>query len=142
MSSNINSITDIISLIESETQKLDSDIYVPSINKEVHVKALNTNHSKNIIKSVMEGSFASVQFNLVMFLILSEIWDGSVPLANINIYDKLAILLQLRQKNISDTVTVELENDKKEIIKHKILISKIERVEPSLESLFMEVVSK
>ena len=28
------------------------------------------------------------------------------------------------------------------ITEHKILISKIERVEPSLESLFMEVVSK
>lgn len=121
-----SNINDILNLIDSENNKLTSTIYIPSLAKDVSVKTMNTNHSKNIIKTLLDGVFSGVQFNIVMFNIFNEIFDkNEVQLDKINILDKIVIILQLRAKNISDEIEIEFKSDSDKIIKRKVLISNV-----------------
>lgn len=116
-------INDILTLIETVNKSLDSEAYVPSQEKPIKIKTLNANHTKNILKSAMDGAFATNQFNLIIYQILKEVVDH--PLASLNILDKLFILLQLRIKNVSDEIEIELTSDKGEKIKQKLNLTRL-----------------
>lgn len=105
-------IKEILALINNANKSLEHDAYIPSLNKELHLKTLNANHTKNIAKAAIDGAFSQNQFTLIMYLILKDICDPSVPLSNINIFDKNLICLALRSKNISDDITLILTNSK------------------------------
>jgi hypothetical protein len=117
-------IADIIGLIDNVSKTLDCDVYIPSLNKEVKCKPLNTNHTKNILKSAIEGAFASNQFTLIMYQILQDVMDKSVDLSTINTLDKNIILLQLRAKNVSNFIEISLTSEKGNVIEHKVDINK------------------
>ncbi len=121
----LESINDIINLLDATNKTLDSKIKVFSSNDELTVKLMNAHHSKNIIKSAVDGPYASTQFNLVIYNILKDVVD--YPLKNLNIYDKNIILLQLRERNISDTVEVDLYSDEEDVapIKSKVNLTKL-----------------
>jgi hypothetical protein len=103
-------IDEIMTLMRDSNKSFDSDIFIPSINKEIHVKPMNALHLKNIIKTTLNGVFVDNQFNIVLYSIFREILDPSISLAHINVFDKVAILLELRKKNVKDTIDVELLN--------------------------------
>jgi hypothetical protein len=130
-STNIN---DILKLIDNENAKLESQIYIPSLDANVKVKAMTAKHSKDILKSVIDGAFSSTQFNLVIHDILNDILDKSikssqinsdtVSLKDISVYDKPFILMQLRMLNIGDSVKVKLRNDNGDEIDHTVFLPK------------------
>jgi len=95
---------DILALLDSANKTLETEIYVPSLNTSFTAKALNANHTKNIVKTTVEGPFADNQFTIIMYTILSDIFANKLDLKTLNLYDKLLILLQLRAKNIKDEV--------------------------------------
>ena len=104
-------LRDIMSLINTANKTLEHDVYIPSLNKEIHLKTLNANHTKHIAKAAIEGAFSQNQFTMTMYTILKDICDPSVPLSKMNTYDKTLICLALRSKNISDMVTVTGESE-------------------------------
>lgn len=106
MPENLNS-KDILKLLSDLNTSLTKDCYIPSANTHVKLKPLTTTHLKNIIKSTMDGPFAQVQFNINFHPILKEVLDAD--LGNVNIYDKVAIALQLRNINVSKTLPVTLK---------------------------------
>lgn len=116
-------INDILSLIDTVNKSLDSEAYVPSQEKPVKIKTLNANHTKNILKSAMDGTFAANQFNLVIYQILKDVVDQ--PLSNLNVLDKMFLLLQLRSKNVSEEIEIELVSDNDEKIKQKLNLNKL-----------------
>jgi len=122
--SDITQFTDILTLLDSANKTLDSKVFVPSLNNDVTVKTLNTNHTKNIIKTTVEGPFADNQFSLIMYNILQDVLTGSCDIATLSIYDKIFILLQLRAKNIGDECSVSLMSDTGEMTTKKISINK------------------
>jgi Mg/Co/Ni transporter MgtE len=107
MSETLN-INDIISLVKESNKQFESDIYVPSLNKEIHCKPMNASHLKNIIKTSISGVFSNIKFNQTMYTVLKDVLDPSVSTTVINTFDKILILLQLRNKNVKNTVDVEL----------------------------------
>jgi len=116
-------INDILNLIETVNKSLDSEAYVPSQEKPIKIKTLNANHTKNILKSAMDGAFAANQFNLIIHQILKEVVDH--PLGSLTTLDKMFLLLQLRIKNVSDEIEIELTSDKGEKIKQKLNLNKL-----------------
>lgn len=122
-------MTDILALIDGVNKTLDHDAYVPSQEKTVKIKTLNANHTKNILKSAMDGAFSTNQFNLVMYYILKDVVD--FPLTNLTILDKIFLMIQLRIQNVSDEIEIELtpqkaENNKPiETIKQKLNLTKL-----------------
>lgn len=113
MSEQLN-INEIISLVKETNKQFESTVYVPSLNKEMHCKPMNASHLKNIIKTSVSGVFSNIKFNQVMFTVLKDVLDPSIPTTNINTFDKLLIMLQLRHKNVKNTVSVVLSNGQDE----------------------------
>lgn len=108
--SDISQFTDIISLLDATNKSLESPVFIPSLDTEVITQPLNANHTKNIVKTTVEGPFADNQFTLIMYNILSDIFGASVDLSSITLYDKLVMLLQLRIKNISNEYKIVLSS--------------------------------
>jgi hypothetical protein len=84
MSETLN-INDIIGLVKETNKDFEMDIYIPSLNKDVHFKPMNASHLKSIIKTSVEGIFANNYFNQSVFSIIKDICDPSIPLSNINL---------------------------------------------------------
>lgn len=111
MSEQLN-IQDVISLMRESNKQFESTVYIPSLNKEIHVKPMNALHFKSIIKSSISGLFADNQFNINVFNIFKDILDPSIPLSTMNVLDKECILLALRLYNVSENINVEFSSDK------------------------------
>lgn len=103
-------INEILGLINVANKQLEHDVYIPSLNKEIHLKPLNAMHTKNIAKSAIEGQFAQNMFTTMIYHILKDVSDPSIPLTHINILDKLIIMLELRAKNIKPQLMVKCES--------------------------------
>ena len=109
MSETLN-INDIINLVKESNKEFECDLFLPSLKKEVRFKPMNASHLKAVIKTSIEGVFANNIFNQTLFTIMKDIVDSSVPLSEITTIDKIYILLQLRNKNVRNTISVELKN--------------------------------
>lgn len=112
MSETLN-INDIISLVKESNRQFETDIYIPSLNKEIHCKPMNASHLKNIIKTSISGVFSNIKFNQTMFTVLKDVMDPSISTTVINTFDKILILLQLRNKNVKNTIDVEITDGEK-----------------------------
>jgi hypothetical protein len=108
---NLN-INDVLNLITTANKSLEHDVFIPSINKDIHLKPLTSNHTKNIAKSAIEGPFEENQFTLMIYNILKDIIDPQINLNQLNIYDKTILLLELRNKNIKNFIEVTVVSEK------------------------------
>jgi len=118
------SINELLHLIDVENRKLDTGIWVASQPSNlINIKTLNATHTKNILKSAIEGIFVPNQFNMVMYHVLTDIVDSTIPLSTLSVYDKSLILLQLRQYNIAPTISVKLTNAQGNTLQHEVVLS-------------------
>jgi hypothetical protein len=106
--SDLSQFTDIISLLDATNKTLQSPVFIPSLGNEFIAQPLNANHTKNIVKTTVEGPFAENQFTLIMYNVLSDVFGSAVDLATVNLYDKMVMLIQLRARNISDEYKLTL----------------------------------
>ena len=113
----ITNVNDILNLMKESNKTFDSTVYVPSLNKEIHVKPMNASHLKSIIKTAVSGVFANNVFNQTVFVILKEILDPSVSTTVITNFDKVAILIQLRKCNGKNDIDVEVTSKDEKIEK-------------------------
>jgi hypothetical protein len=109
MSETLN-INDIINLVKESNKEFESDLFLPSLKKDVHFKPMNASHLKSIIKTSVEGVFANNMFNQTLFAIIKDVIDSSIPLSSITTIDKIYILLQLRKMNVKNKISVEFKN--------------------------------
>ena len=125
---------DILDLLDNANKSLETEIFVPSLNNSFTAKSLNANHTKNIVKTTVEGPFADNQFTIIMYTILSDIFSNKIDLGSINLYDKALILLQLRAKNIKDEakLTFSTDSDEKTVEKTIPLSKHIDRIRKNL----------
>jgi hypothetical protein len=138
MSETLN-ISDIISLVKETNKDFEMDIYVPSLNKDVHFKPMNASHLKAIIKTSVEGIFANNYFNQSVFAIIKDIRDPSIPLSKITTLDKIFILLQLRKKNVKNSINIDFKKDDK-VVSEEVdldeLLNKIKKEKLSFDDKF------
>jgi hypothetical protein len=105
-------IQQILSLVHESNKEYDNALYIPSLKTEIPVHSMNAGHLKNIIKTATSGVFTNNKFNQVIYGIVRDVVDN---ISEINVLDKLAIVLQLRLLNVSPTISVDLTyKDKKE----------------------------
>lgn len=129
-------INDILALLQKANKTLESTVTVPSLNKDLPVKPLGALHTKNILKSTMNGPFTQNQFTLVSYQILKDVLGPDA--SQLNVLDKAIVLLQLRSKNINDVLEVELTaQGVEEPLKHKVTLTKhiakvLKKIEPVL----------
>ena len=100
----------ILSLVRETNKEFTSELYIPSTPLPVPVLAMNATHLKDIIKTAMNGVFAANGFNRTMYGIITSIVDPSISPRDINTFDKVAILLQLRMKNVTKPLEVDVKH--------------------------------
>lgn len=115
----MTNFNEILDALNNANKTLEKQVYIPSLNKEVTARPLNAHHTKGLIKTSIDGPFATNQFNMEIRNILKNILD--VDLSSVTIYDKPIILLQLREHNISPDVSVTIPDSN---IEKKINIAK------------------
>ena len=132
---------DILALLDSANKTLETEIFVPSLNTSFTAKALNANHTKNIVKTTVEGPFADNQFTIIMHTILSDIFGNKLDLKTINLYDKLLILLQLRSKNIKDDIKLTFVSEEGKQVEKSISLAKhIEKLKKNFPTFNNETI--
>ena len=99
---------EIMSLLKESNKQFDSEIYIPSLNKEIHTKPMNAVHLKSIITTALSGTFIDNSFNQTVYSIMKDVLDPSIQLYNITILDKISILLELRKRNVKSTMDVDM----------------------------------
>lgn len=140
MPDNLN-VADILNLVMESNKEFESQIFIPSLQKEIHAKPMNASHLKSILKTSVSGVFANNGFNQTTFVMLKEILDPSVPTSQINVLDKVAILLQLRKLNGKSSVDVEVTSGEVQRIVQVDLSHIIDKIKNS-ELDFTDAVAK
>ena len=136
MSETLN-INDIINLVKESNKEFECDIFLPSLKKDVRFKPMNASHLKAIIKTSVEGVFSNNIFNQTLYSIIRDIIDPSVQLSEITTIDKIYILFQLRNKNVKNTISVEVKNgEASNVIEEDLnkIISKLKKKKLNFES--------
>ena len=132
---------DILALLDNANKSLETEIFVPSLNTSFTAKALNANHTKNIVKTTVEGPFADNQFTIIMHTILSDIFANRIDLKTINLWDKLLILLQLRSKNIKDEAKLTFISEENKQVEKSISLAKhIDKLKKNLPTFANETI--
>ena len=132
---------DILALLDNANKSLETEIFVPSLNASFTAKALNANHTKNIVKTTVEGPFADNQFTIIMHTILSDIFANRIDLKTINLWDKLLILLQLRSKNIKDEAKLTFVSEENKQVEKNISLAKhIDKLKKNLPTFANETI--
>jgi len=112
MNNSTESINNIFQLLK-ELEKTNSfEVYLPSLQRNVSFKQLNTEQLKKILKASIDSPVYKTQFTLTCNNLIKEnILDSSVNVNNLNIFDKLLFLLKTRIECITPEYTFYLTEE-------------------------------
>ncbi len=83
--------------------------WVPSLKKDIFIKEITTHQQKEIIKSI--SSPYTFEFVKTLDTLLKENISSRIKLGNLNLVDKLAILLKMRSQSIGSSVSYSFKCD-------------------------------
>lgn len=114
---------EIAKAIEELGQEYFTEIYIPSTKETIKVKEINADQHKQIIGTAIDDSLFNTDFIKTLYPIFVNIL-GEDKVKIYTIFDKVAILLSIRQK-ISDTILVKKDESNKKSKELKISIKDI-----------------
>jgi len=123
MSSTVNEILSALKQIDETTSFY---VYIPSLNREIKFKQLNTQQFKHILKTVIDSPIHNTQFIITFNSIIKENCLDQIDIEKLTILDKLLIFYIMRVESLSleysfDIGKVNLKdryNEIKKDIKH------------------------
>lgn len=114
------SVEDVLKLINRTNETFIYSVWVPSLNKEIMFRELNTSQQKRLVKAVIDSSVYNTEFIFAMRQILNEnCADKSVDIGDLTLLDKLFITLKMRSVSIGDTFEIEIAKDPASLSKVK-----------------------
>lgn len=110
--SNNENIHDVLQILKELDKTNSFDIYLPSIQKPVSFKQLNTEQLKKLLKTVIDSPIHNTEFTTTFNGIIKEnILDETINIDSINVFDKLLILIKTRIESISPEYTFNLSDE-------------------------------
>lgn len=89
--------------ILKELQALSEDnvvqVYLPSLKRTEPFRKLNIKQQKNLVLVAMDNALSLLNFNIVLYDIISENFKEKIDLNNLNIFDRNSIVLSLVHDN-------------------------------------------
>lgn len=104
-------LNDVIKELDSINESNTYSIYIPSLDKDVEFKPLQAQHTKDIIKALVDVENMQSSLPIVIFNILKSCLKERIDLNGLNIIDKQYLLLGLKLNNIN-TVYKQIIDDK------------------------------
>jgi hypothetical protein len=118
-------IKDVLSLIDKANETFCYEVWVPSLNKYVMFREINTSQQKRLIKSIIDSPIYNTEFIFALHQIIKENCADNIDVGQLNIIDKLFISIAMRSVSISDTFEVEVVIDDKTTVKKSIILSEL-----------------
>lgn len=104
------SINDLINIMDKANDTFAYDVYVPSLDKIVLFREINTAQQKKLVKSIIDSPVFNTEFIFTLKSIIEEnCTDSSVNVDELTIYDKLLIAIKMRIYSIGDDLTLTLQ---------------------------------
>jgi hypothetical protein len=93
---NSNNFNDILSVLDTINKEVNVPVFVPSLNREVKFKSINTGQQKTLLKAAVDNPVFQTRFTIALYnLILENCTEKSIMPALTTI-DSAAIAIQLR----------------------------------------------
>lgn len=108
---NVDQMLDIINRCEISYA---SNIWVPSLKRDVKFAEINTSQQKRLIKSGIDSSVFNIDFLQTLRDIIKENCKESIDIDQLTIVDKLVIAIALRSASIGAVIEVDVKIDDKD----------------------------
>lgn len=109
MSENINSILNFLKELRTSTC---FNITVPSTQKEINFKQLNTEQLKQLLETIADTTAFNSKFNTAFYNILKEnLLTPNINIEDFTIYDIQYIALQIRVNSLSENYTIHFTEE-------------------------------
>lgn len=110
--SNNESIQNVLQLLKELDKSNSFEVYLPSLQKTVPFKQLNTEQLKKLLKTVIDSPIHNTEFITTFNAVIKEnILDMSINVEELNVFDKILILIKTRIESISPEYTFTLSEE-------------------------------
>lgn len=110
--SNNENIQSVLQLLKELDKSNSFEVYLPSLQKAVPFKQLNTEQLKKLLKTVIDSPIHNTEFITTFNAVIKEnILDMSINVEELNVFDKLLILIKTRIESISPEYTFILSEE-------------------------------
>lgn len=128
----VGSLESVIDIMNRVNEVFSYEVWVPSLNKNVMFREINTNQQKRLIKSIIDSPVYNTEFIFTLRKIIQEnCVDTSIDIDQLTIIDKLVIAMKMRSVSVSDTLELQVpigkvgKDDKQKTIKRGVSIEKL-----------------
>lgn len=104
----MTSVNDILSAIKEIDKTTAFKVFVPSLNREVKFKQLNTQQFKQIIKTVVDSPLYNTQFIITFNALIKQNCLENIEIDKLTILDKLFIFYVTRIESLSSEYTFDI----------------------------------
>lgn len=104
MSSNFN---DIISVLDSINKEVNVPVYIPSLNKEVGFKSINTGQQKSLLKAAVDNPVFQTRFTIALYNLINENILDKTVVSKLTTIDSAIIAVQLRAITNGNTYVLQ-----------------------------------
>lgn len=117
MSQTTETVQDVLLLLKELDQTNSFEVYLPSLQRSVSFKQLNTEQLKKILKTIIDSPIHNTEF-IVTFnsIIRDNILDKTINFEELNIFDKTLILIKTRIESISPEYAFILNDEEKNLL--------------------------
>ncbi len=108
-------IDDLIKIINKTRETFNYEIFIPSLQKKVMFREINTAQQKRLVKAIIDSPAYNTEFIFALQQIIKEnCVDNSININELTIYDKMIISLIMRSVSIGDIITMTLKSAKED----------------------------
>jgi hypothetical protein len=103
-------LNDIIKIINRANETFVYEIFIPSLNKNLMFREINTSQQKRLLKAIIDSPAYNTEFIFTLREIIKEnCVDNSVDVGEFTIFDKMIVAMTMRAMSISNDLDLVFE---------------------------------
>jgi len=107
-----DTVQNVLQLLKDLDINSSFEVYLPSLQKNIPFKQLNTEQLKKLLKTVIDSPIHNTEFITTINSILKEnILDETINVDVLNVFDKILFIIKTRIESISPEYTFIVENE-------------------------------
>lgn len=113
------SINDILKIVNRANETFIYEIFVPSLNRKLMFRELNTSQQKRILKAVIDSPAYNTEFIYALRTVIKENCVEEIDVDNFTILDKMIIAMTMRSIGINNDLDLQfnIPNSEEKIIR-------------------------
>ena len=105
----MGSMEEVLGLMDRVNEVFSYEVWIPSLNKNVMFRELNTNQQKRLIKAIIDSPVYNTEFIFALKKIIQEnCVDSNVNVDELTIMDKAIIAMKMRSVSIGDIIELKI----------------------------------